>query len=87
MTFSSTTGAPYFRIQHPRLKFDQVASMSVEGVNKSAISRVQSVAWNTVHRWLEKAAKSCRQFNRDNTSEMDIQEIQADDVLKRHLNQ
>ena len=80
MTFSSTTGTPYFRIQHPRSKFDQVASLSVEGVNKSAISRVQSVAWNTVHRWLEKAAKSCRQFNRNNTRDMDIREIQADEI-------
>ena len=79
-TFSSTVGTPYFRIQHPRSKFDQVASLSVEGVNKSAISRVQSVTWNTVHRWLEKAAKSCRQFNRSNTTDMDIREIQADEI-------
>ena len=79
-TFSSTVGTPYYRIQHPRSKFDQVARMSVEGVNKSAISRVQSVAWNTVHRWLYKAAKSCRQFNRNNTWDMDIREIQADEI-------
>ena len=79
-TFSSTAGTPYFRIQHPRSKFDQVASLSVEGVNKSAISRVQSVGWNTVHRWLKKAAKSCRQFNRTNTRDMDIREIQADEI-------
>ena len=79
-TFSSTAGTPYFRIQHPRSKFDQVASLSVEGVNKSAISRVQSVGWNTVHRWLEKAAKSCQQFNRYNTKDMDIREIQADEI-------
>ena len=79
-TFSSTVGTPYYRIQHSRSKFDQVASLSVEGVNKSAISRVQSLAWNTVHRWLEKAAKSCRQFNRNNTRDMDIREIQADEI-------
>jgi IS1 family transposase len=79
-TFSSTSRTPYFRIQHPRSKFDQVATLSVEGVNKSAISRVQSVAWNTVHRWLEKAAKSCRQFNRNKTRDMDIREIQADEI-------
>ena len=60
-TFSSTVGTPYFRMRHPRSKFDHVVSLSVEGISKSAISRVQSVDWNTVHRWLEKAAKSCRQ--------------------------
>ena len=38
--------------------FDQVAALSVEGVNKSAIARVQQIAWNTVDRWLEKAATS-----------------------------
>jgi IS1 family transposase/transposase-like protein len=79
-TLSSTSGTPYYRIQHSRSKFNQVASLSVEGVNKSAISRVQSVAWNTVHRWLEKAAKSCRQFTRNNTRDMDIREIQADEI-------
>ncbi|MDB4665256.1 hypothetical protein OAE97_02815 [Verrucomicrobia bacterium] len=57
-----------------------MASLSVEGVNKSAISRIQSVGWNTVHRLLEKAAKSCRQFNRNNTRDMDIREIQADEI-------
>ncbi|MDC0325522.1 hypothetical protein OAM01_02075 [bacterium] len=61
----------------------KTTSLSVEGVNKSAISRVQSVAWNTVHRWLEKAAKSCRQFNRNNTRDMDIREIQADEIRCR----
>jgi transposase-like protein len=35
--------------------FDQVATLSVEGLNKSAIARVQRIAWNTVDRWLEKA--------------------------------
>ena len=79
-TFSSTNGTPYFRIQHPRSKFDQVASMSVEGVSKSSISRVQSIAWNTVHRWLEKASISCRQFNRHTTRDMDIREIQTDEI-------
>ena len=49
--------------------------MSVKGVNISAISR-----WNTVHRWLEKAAKSYRQFNRNNTRDMDIREIQAEEI-------
>jgi len=79
-TFSSTSGTPYDRIQHSRSMFNQATSLSAEGINKSAISRVQSVDWNTVHRWLKKAAKSCRHFNRNNTRDMNIREIQADEI-------
>jgi len=46
-----------------RSTFDEVAALSVEGLNKSAIARVKQIAWNTVARWLEKAAHSCRRFN------------------------
>jgi hypothetical protein len=42
--------------------FDVVAALSVEGVNKSAIARICQIAWNTVARWREKAAASCRRF-------------------------
>src|ERR1019366_1643289 len=61
-TFCRNTGTAYHRLQHRRAMFDQVAALSVEGVNKSAIARVQQIAWNTVDRWLEKAATSCRRF-------------------------
>src|SRR5215468_1715118 len=37
-TFCSTIGTPYYRLQHCRDTFDQVATLSVEGLNKSAIS-------------------------------------------------
>ena len=40
-TFCSNTGTPYYRLQHRRAKFDQVATLSVEGLNKSAIARVE----------------------------------------------
>jgi transposase-like protein len=62
-TFCSTNGTPYYRLQHRRARFDEVASLSVEGVNKSAIARVKGMAWNTVHRWLERAAVWCRRFS------------------------
>ena len=62
-TFCSNTGTPYHRLQHRRTTFDEVATLSVEGLNKSAIARVKQIAWNTVHRWLQKAASSCRRFN------------------------
>lgn len=49
-TFCSNTGTPYNRLQYRRATFDDVATLSVEGLNKSAIARVKRIAWNTVHR-------------------------------------
>src|SRR4029434_2593427 len=40
-TFCSNTGTPYHRLQHRRTTFDEVATLSVEGLNKSAIARVK----------------------------------------------
>ncbi len=79
-TFCSTKNTPYFRLQHPKSTFDEVAVLSVEGVNKSSISRVKSLAWNTVHDWLEKAAKSCRKFICNKSKVMDIHQLQADEI-------
>jgi transposase-like protein len=61
-TFCANIGTPYYRLQDRRATFDEVAALSVEGLNKSAIARVKQIAWNTVARWLEKAAHSCRRF-------------------------
>ena len=60
--------------------FDEVASLSVEGLNKSAIARVKRVAWNTVHRWLEKAAAWCRRFNDRKLKGLSVAELQADEI-------
>src|SRR5262249_47610018 len=79
-TFSSTTGTPYYRLQHRRSTFDRVASLSVEGLNKSAIARVNRLSWNTVHRWLERAAACCRQFNNRKVKGLSIPELQADEI-------
>src|SRR5262245_5310680 len=43
----STTWTAYHRLQHRRNSFDEVASIRVESLNKSAIARVKRVAWNT----------------------------------------
>src|SRR4030095_5716702 len=61
-TFCSNTGTPYYRLQHRRATFDEVATLSVEGLNKSAIARVKRIAWNTVARRLEQAAHFCHRF-------------------------
>jgi transposase-like protein/IS1 family transposase len=79
-TFCRNSGTVYHRLQHRRVMFDQVAALSVEGVNKSAIARVQQIAWNTADRWLEKAAAACRLFNHQRITNIQIRELQADEI-------
>ncbi len=79
-TFCSTKGTPYYRLQHSRSKFDEVAMLSVEGMNKSAISRVKKIGWNTVHRWLERAGESCRNYSNKTLKDIEIEELQADEL-------
>ena len=79
-TFSSTKGTPYYRLQHRRATFDKVITLAVEGVSISAIARIEGIAWNTVARWLEKAADVCRRFNRDRLTGFSIEELQADEI-------
>jgi transposase-like protein len=79
-TFCSNSGTPYHRLQHRRATFDEVAALSVEGLNKSAISRVKGIAWNTVAHWLEKAAAFCRRFNDQRIDGIAITELQADEI-------
>lgn len=79
-TFCSTRGTPYYRLQHRRSTFDEVAALSVEGVSKSSIARVKGIAWNTVDRWLERAAECCRRFNDQRITGVDVPELQADEI-------
>src|SRR5215467_6981313 len=79
-TFCPTKGTPYYRLQHRRATFDEVASLSVEGVNKSAIARVKGISWNTVHRWLERAAVWCRRFSDRKIRRLAAVEVQADEI-------
>src|SRR5215470_11764127 len=79
-TFCSNTGTPYYRLQHRRGTFDHVVALSVEGLNKSAIARVERIGWNTVDRWLEKARDCCRRFNDRETTGFRATELQADEI-------
>ena len=79
-TFCSTTRTPYHRLQHRRAIFDEVAAFSVEGLNKSAIARAKRIAWNTVHRWLERAAAWCRRFSHRKVKGLSIAELQVDEI-------
>ena len=79
-TFSSTKGTPYYRLQHRRATFDAVVALRVEGVSISAVARIEGLAWNTVARWLEKAADVCRGFNQRRTTGFGVEELQADEI-------
>ena len=79
-TFSSTKGTPYYRLQHRRTTFDTVVTLRVEGVSLSAIARIERLAWNTVARWLERAASVCRRFNQGRTTGFVATELQADEI-------
>jgi hypothetical protein len=54
--------------------------LSVEGVNKSAISRIKHLSWNTVSRWLERACIAAKRFNRSMLKGFSLQESQADEI-------
>ena len=59
---------------------DEVVACSVEGVNKSAIARAKQVAWNTVDRWLERAAGFGRHFNHQRIERLEVTELPADEI-------
>ena len=79
-TFSSTKGTPYYRLQHRRTTFDTVVTLRVEGVSLSAIARVERLAWNTVARWIERAASVCRRFSHGRITGFVATELQADEI-------
>ena len=79
-TFSATKGTPYYRLQHRRATFDTVVALRVEGVSISAIARIEGIAWNTVARWLERAAQVCRRFNHRRIAGFAVEELQADEI-------
>ena len=79
-TFCTNTQTPYHRVQHRRATFDEVAALSVEGLNKSAIARVKRITWNTVDRWLARAAESCHRFNDRKVTGLVVEELQADEI-------
>lgn len=78
-TFGATSGTAYKRLQHPKRKFDRVVALSVEGVSKSAIARIEKLCWNTVHRWLEIAAAMARRFNDARLRGFTLEETQLDE--------
>jgi len=78
-TFSSTYGTAYYRLQLPRAAFDKVAKMSVNGIDKSTISRLQKLSWGTIERWLERAALFAKHFNDLYLKGFELKEVQCDE--------
>ncbi len=54
--------------------------MSVEGMSISAMARVKGLSWNTVARWLERAAVAAKTFNDAMTRGYEMKEVQADEI-------
>src|SRR5215470_12905779 len=75
-TFCSNTGTPYYRLQ-PRCA---TLTLSVEGLNKSSIARVERIGWNTVDRWLEKASGCGCRFNDQETTGFKATELKTDEI-------
>ena len=79
-TFCSTTATVYHRIHRSCNTFDEVCNLSVEGVSKAAIARVKKLSWNTVSRWLERAAQVAKQFSKRRLRGFALQELQLDEI-------
>ena len=54
--------------------------MAVEGMSHAAIARIEGVGWNTVNRWLRKAADFAYRFNDARIREIALIELQADEI-------
>jgi hypothetical protein len=79
-TFCSNTGTPYYRLQHRRTAFDQVATLSVEGLNKSAIAVSNASAGiQSIAGW-KNPAIAARCFNDKETTGFRATEFQADEI-------
>ena len=79
-TFSRRIDTAYYRFRCSRRTFDRVAHMAFEGMNRAAIARIEGVGWNTVNRWLTKAADFAYRFNDARTREIELIELQADEI-------
>jgi IS1 family transposase len=79
-TFSGRIDTAYYRFRCSPRTFDRVAHMAVEGMSRAAIARIEDVGWNTVNRWLTKAAGFAQRFNDARTRNIELIELQADEI-------
>ncbi len=62
-TSGRTTHTLYHRLRASQPRIDRVAAMSVEGMSRAAIARVEHLAPHTVDRWLGWASAAAERFN------------------------
>ena len=79
-TFSSRTNTPLYRLRCSSRVFERVAHMSVEGVSRAAISRIEKTSWHTADRWLAKASTLAHRFNERHLHDVPFIELQADEL-------
>jgi transposase-like protein/IS1 family transposase len=79
-TFCSTTGTAYHRLQYSRSSLECVIGLRMEGLSVSAIARLERLSWNTVARWLTRAAQAAKAFNADRLRDFELVELQADEM-------
>jgi len=79
-TFSTRTNTPYFGLWCSSRVFEVVAHLSVEGMSRAAIARIEGIAWHTVDRWLTKASALAQRFNDRHLQGIPIIELQADEL-------
>lgn len=75
------------RLRSSQLRIDRVAAMSVEGMSRTAMARVEHIDPHTVDRWLSRASAVAEHFNDTMTRDVLLQEIEADElqtVASRH---
>ena len=79
-TYGRTTQTLYHRLRSSQTRIDRVAAMSVEGMSRAAIARVEHIDPHTVDRWLNRASAAAERFNDTMTRHVLVQELQADEL-------
>ena len=79
-TFYQTAQALYYRPCNSQIKLKPMTMMSVEGLSRATIARVECLARTTVDRWLDRAADAAQQFNDQLIRNVALQELQADGI-------
>ena len=79
-TFSLRTNTPLFRLRCSSRVFERVAHLSVEGVSRAAIARIEKRSWHTADRWLTKASTLAHKFNERHLHDVPLVELQADEL-------
>jgi len=79
-TFSKRTNTAVFGLWCSSRVFERAAHLSVEGMSRSAIARVEGVDWHTVDRWLNRVAALAERFNDGHLKGIPLVELQADEL-------